>query len=375
VTSAKRASSAIALRGVAAASPSCPRVTGAVRAIAKPCPVAFGLLSRTTQIGDAAMQSPSFHMVETNGIRLRVVVLGDGPLCILVHGWPESWYSWRHQIGPLVAAGYRVAVPDVRGYGGSDKPSAVDAYDMIQMTDDVRGLIDALGEERAILIGHDWGAPIVWVTAIRHAARVRAVVGLSVPHLGRGDRPTIDILRQIYKDRFFYQIYFQTPGVAEAELEADPAATIRKIYYAASGDAPPEERRFGGKGPHGKLLDGMVDPEPLPAWLTEADVAYYAAEFERSGFRGPLHRYRCQERDWRLLPELSAKKIEQPALFIAGTLDPVLSFIPGLNLANIMDRWYTDLRGKVLIEGGGHWIQQEKPADVNHALLEFLGQV
>jgi pimeloyl-ACP methyl ester carboxylesterase len=319
------------------------------------------------------MKQRSFEMIETNGIRLRTVVEGKGPLCVLVHGWPESWYSFRHQIDPLVAAGYRVAVPDVRGYGGSDKPHAIEAYDMKSITDDIAGLITALGEKQAILIGHDWGAPIAWVTAIRHAAKVSAVIGMSVPHLGRGSRPTIELFREIYKDRFFYQIYFQTPGVAEAELEADIPMTIRKVYFSASGDAPKGQ---GGLSAHknasGTLLEGLIDPKPLPAWLTEEDVAYYAEQFRAGGFRGPLNRYRNQERDHAMLPELSERKIEQPALFIAGTRDPVLSFMPGLNLADVMDRNYKDLRGKVLIDGAGHWVQQERPREVNEAMLRFL---
>lgn len=319
------------------------------------------------------MRERSFRMIDTNGIRLRTVVEGSGPLCVLVHGWPESWYSWRHQIDPLVAAGYRVAVPDVRGYGGSDKPEAIEAYDLISITDDIAGLIDALGEEQAILIGHDWGAPIVWTTAIRYPTRVRAVVGLSVPHLGRGDRPVIDMLREIYKGRFFYQLYFQEPGVAEKELEADPAATIRKVYYSASGDISDAERKFGAdKGTDAKMLDGLADPKPLPAWLTDEDVAYYAEQFKHSGFRGPLNRYRNQERDHALLPELGTKKVEQPALFIAGDRDPVLAFVPGMKLSDLMDPWYTDLRGKVFIPGAGHWVQQERPKEVNEALLGFL---
>ena len=319
------------------------------------------------------MKQHAFQMIETNGIRLRTVVEGSGPLCVLVHGWPESWYSWRHQIDALVAAGYRVAAPDVRGYGGSDKPHAIEAYDMISITDDVVGLIDALGEQQAILIGHDWGAPIVWTTAIRYPTRVRAVAGLSVPHLGRGDRSTIDIFREVYKGRFFYQLYFQEPGVAEKEFEADPAATIRKVYFSASCDISREQKApLKGKGPDAKYLDLMVDPKPLPAWLTEEDVAYYAEQFEHSGFRGSLNRYRTQERDHALLPELSTKKIEQPALFIAGDRDPVLSFMPGIKLSDLMDPWYTDLRGKVLIPGAGHWIQQERPQEVNEALLGFV---
>jgi pimeloyl-ACP methyl ester carboxylesterase len=315
-------------------------------------------------------QQRTFKMVETRGVRLRVMVEGRGPLCVLVHGWPESWYSWRHQIEPLVAAGYRVAALDVRGYGGSDKPQAVEAYDMVEMTDDVLGVIDALaGAESAILIGHDWGAPIVWTTAIRHPERVRAVIGMSVPHLGRGKQPAIDLFKKIYKDRFFYQIYFQTPGVAEAEFEADIPATIRKVYYNASGVTGMPN---GEKAADAKFLDGLIDPDPLPDWLTRADVDYYVSQFKGSGFRGPLNRYRTQERDYALLPELSERKIEQPALFIAGDRDPVLHFMPGINLVDRMDRWYSDLRGKILIPGAGHWVQQEKPHEVNDALLGFL---
>jgi pimeloyl-ACP methyl ester carboxylesterase len=309
-------------------------------------------------------------MLETRGVRLRVMVEGQGPLVVLVHGWPESWYSWRHQISPLAAAGYRVAAMDVRGYGGSDKPEPIEAYDMIELTDDVLGVIDALaGADRAILVGHDWGAPIVWTTAIRHAARVRAVIGMSVPHLGRGTQAPLELYKQIYKDKFFYQIYFQTPGVAEAELEADLPSTIRRVYYGASGasDLPRLQ-----KGPDAKFLDGMIDPDPLPAWLTQDDVDYYVSQFEHSGFRGPLNRYRNQDRDHALLPELSERKIEQPALFIAGDRDPVLRFIPGVKLTDMMDKWYTDLRGKILIPGAGHWVQQERPEETTEAMLNFL---
>ncbi len=319
------------------------------------------------------MKASNFEQISTNGIALRVAVEGAGPLCVFVHGWPESWYSWRHQIDPLVAAGYRVAIPDVRGYGGSDKPEPVEAYDMISLTDDVVGLIKALGEEQAILIGHDWGAPIVWTTALRYPDCIRAVAGLSVPYLGRGNRPIIELFREVYKDRFFYQLYFQKPGIAEAELEADPAASLRMIYYGASGDSTSESRTFlAKKGPDATFLEGMIDPDPLPSWLSEEDIAYYAGEFKRAGFRGGLNRYRNQERDWEALSDLSGKKITQPALFIAGSKDPVLDFMPGVKLPDLMDPHYTDLRGKIIIEGGGHWIQQERPQETNNALLDFL---
>jgi pimeloyl-ACP methyl ester carboxylesterase len=320
------------------------------------------------------VQERKFEMIETRGVRLRVMVEGSGPLCVLVHGFPESWYSWRHLIDPLVRAGYRVAAMDVRGYGGSDKPHAIEAYDMVEMTDDVRGVIDALAgpSAQAILIGHDWGAPIVWTSAIRHAPRVRAVIGLSVPHLGRGNQPRLETYKQIYAGRFFYQLYFQEPGVAEAELEADIPRAIRQLYYAASGEEGARSLLDAPKGPDAKLLDGMIDPNPLPAWLSQEDVDYYAEEFRAGGFRGPLNRYRNSDRDWALIPELSDAQIEQPALFIAGTRDPVLKFVPGVLLPDLMDKWYQDLRGKVLIEGAGHWVQQEAPEPVVRAVLGFL---
>ena len=311
---------------------------------------------------------------ETNGIEVRAAVAGSGPLVILVHGWPELWYSWRHQIGPLAEAGFRVVAPDVRGYGGSDKPHAVEAYTMKSLTADVVGLIDALGEERAILIGHDWGAPICWNTAALHPSRVSAVAGLSVPYRKRGPMSSIDLWRKLYEGRFFYQLYFQDEGVAEAELEADVRRSLRKIYYSISGDAPSAEL-WGKKGPAATLLDGLPDPEPFPAWLSEDDIAYFTAAFEHGGFRGPLNRYRCQRLDWEELPQLSDLTVDQPSFFVAGTRDLVRNFVPGMDLYEAADAECTDFRGKVLIEGVGHWVQQEAPAHVNEALLGFLQQL
>jgi len=320
------------------------------------------------------MLEPDFQNIASNGIRLRVALSGKGPLVILVHGWPESWYSWRHQISALAAAGYRVAAPDVRGYGGSDKPAALEAYAIKEMCADVAGLVTALGETRAILIGHDWGAPIVWNTALFYPERVRAVVGLSVPHTGRGPAPRIQLFRKIYKDRFFYQIYFQTPGVAEAELEADVRTSLRKVYYWVSGEAI-----RAGIRPHqpagGRLLDGLLDPDPFPAWLTPADLDYYVGEFQGSGFRGPLNRYRTSELDFAQQAAVAEQRLEQPAAFIAGSLDPVLRFIPGVDLIDTMRGRMGDLRLVRLIEGAGHWVQQERPAEVNAALTEFLNRL
>tara|TARA_R110002167_G_scaffold60368_16_gene170608 strand:- start:914 stop:1882 length:969 start_codon:yes stop_codon:yes gene_type:complete len=320
------------------------------------------------------MSEPELRTIEANGIRLRVALQGEGPLVVLIHGWPESWYSWRHQIGPIAAAGFRVAAPDVRGYGGSDKPEAIEAYDMISLTADIAGLIEALGYDSAIVVGHDWGAPIAWQTSILHADKVSAVAGLSVPYTGRGQRPFIEVCRQIYKDRFFYQLYFQEPGVAEAELEADVRTALRKIYFMASGDAR-EQGLLIEKPADARLLDGLPDPDPLPAWLSEEELDYYTAQFEAGGFRGPLNRYRNSERDWETLPQLAEAKVTQPAAFIAGALDPVLSFIPGLDLVGLMQNTVADLRQVEIIDGVGHWVQQEAPDRVNEILLSFLSEV
>lgn len=309
--------------------------------------------------------------IETNGIRLRVAVAGQGPVVILIHGYPESWYSWRHQIPVLANAGYRVVAPDVRGYGGSDKPQAIEAYAIKSISADIDGLIAALGADQAIVVGHDWGAAIAYGTALFHPERVRAVAGLSVPHLGRGPMPGIELLRKIYKDRFFYQLYYQEPGVAEAELEADVRTSLRKIYYASSGEGQKAKARI--ENPTGPgLLDRFVDPNPFPRWLTEADLDYFAGQFRDSGFRGPLNRYRNSERDFEQLAAFDGKLITQPAAFLAGSLDSVLRMIPGVDMVELMHKQCTDLRCVRVFEDAGHWLQQERPAEVNTVLLEFL---
>lgn len=315
-----------------------------------------------------------FQQVETNGLTLRAALAGEGPLVIMVHGWPESWYSWRHQFRPLVEAGYTACAIDVRGYGGSDKPHPAEAYAMAEITADVAGLVPALGHEQAILLGHDWGAPIVWNTALLHPERVRAVAGLSVPYLGAGPAPFIDIVKQIYtaNGRFFYQVYFQDEGVAEAEFEADIRSALRKVYYSSCGDVPdglvPADKKHGDA-----MLTGLTDPDPFPAWLSDADIDYFVGEFERSGLRGPLNRYRNHRRDWELLSAQPDQVLKQPALFVAGSRDVVLRMVPGRDMLELMQPFYADLRGQHLIEGIGHWTQQEAPETVNRHLLDWLG--
>jgi pimeloyl-ACP methyl ester carboxylesterase len=314
------------------------------------------------------MADITHRTVKTNGISMHIAEAGEGPLVLLLHGWPESWYSWRHQLPALAAAGYHAVAPDVRGYGRTDAPQAVEAYSMKQMTADYIGLLDALGVETAVIVGHDWGAPMAWTSAILYPDRYRAVAAMSVPFSPRPAAPPIDMMRQMFKDTFFYIVYFQDPGVAEAELEADPKRSMRLILYAASGDAPPAPG-FAGKPLGSGLLDGMTDPATLPSWLTEADIDYFAGEFKRAGFRGGINRYRNMNRDWEELPQLAGARVTQPALFIAGEKDGVIA----LNPAGIETmRQHCDHLRVVLLPGAGHWTQQERPAETNAALIEFL---
>ena len=305
--------------------------------------------------------------IATNGIRMHVAEAGSGPLVVLLHGFPESWYSWRHQIPALADVGFRVVAPDQRGYGGTDAPEAIPAYDIEHLSGDVVGLLDALGEKTAVVAGHDWGAPVAWHCALAHPDRFRAVAALSVAYLPRSPLPPLEMFRMLAGDNFFYIIYFQKPGVAEAELEHDVRDTLRRFLYAASGDVtePPD---FWQKPKDAKFLDGLPDPERLPAWLTEADLDFYTNEFRRSGFRGGLNWYRNMDRNWELTAHLAEAKVSQPALFVAGERDGVLMMAP----PDAMRPYVPNLRSVVLIPGCGHWTQQERPAEVNAALIEFL---
>ncbi len=319
-------------------------------------------------------QQFDLQRLAANGLSLRAAVEGNGPLVIMVHGWPELWYSWRHQIKPIAQAGYRVVAPDVRGYGGSDKPYDVEAYDMVNMMADVIGIIDALGESTAILVGHDWGAPICWNTAALHPDRISAVAALSVPYHKRGKVSGIEFWRRIYADKFFYQLYFQTEGVAEAELEEDVRTSLRKIYFALSGDAPALDNCL--QRPAGAtLLEDLTNPQSFPLWLTPEDLDYFTANFEASGFRGPINRYRNQERDFVDLPDMGVRPVAQPSCFIAGGKDIVRRFVPNHDLYEDVAMNCTDLRFDRIIDGAGHWVQQEAPREVNAALIEFLASL
>ena len=306
--------------------------------------------------------------IETNGIRMHLAEQGEGPLVVLCHGFPESWYSWRHPLAALAAAGFHAVAPDMRGYGGTDQPQAIDQYTLLHMVGDMVGLVGALGEQTAVIAGHDWGAPVAWHAALLRPDVFRAVIGLSGPYRPRGTvRPSIAMPQT--DDDVFYQLYFQTPGVAEAELQRDVGSTIRRLAFSASdgrGAELPMVPRNGG------FLTNTTDPEALPAWLTDTDVDFFAAEFARTGFRGGLNWYRNIDRNWELLAPYAGARITVPALYILGDRDLVLSF-PGMDqLISNLRQFVPALHETVRLAGCGHWTQQERPREVSDAMISFL---
>jgi epoxide hydrolase A/B len=317
--------------------------------------------------------------IECNGVRLHVAERGEGPLVLLLHGFPESWYSWRHQIAALADAGFRVVAPDQRGYGLSERPAEVERYSLLDLVGDAVALIDACEAPRAIVVGHDWGAPVAWHTALLRPDRVAGVVGLSVPFTPRMRASPMANWRRAYGDRF-YQVYFQEPGVAERELEADVAETMRRLLIGASGDRPPGPadgpRLDAGVLPDGGgFLDVLRATDELPAWLTQDDLDFYAGEFTRTGFTGGLNWYRNQDRNHALLAPWQGAVVTPPALYVAGTRDVVVAF-PGMDrLLPNLHLFVPNLRETVMLDGCGHWTQQERPDEVNERLVAFCREV
>jgi pimeloyl-ACP methyl ester carboxylesterase len=320
------------------------------------------------------------RFIETNGIRMHIAECGAGPLVVLCHGFPESWYSWRHQLQALAEAGFHAVAPDMRGYGQTDRPDAIEQYTLLHLTGDIVGLLDALSADKAVIAGHDWGAPVAWHCALLRPDRFRAVIGLSVPFWSRFPiRPT-SLMPQT-EDALFYQLYFQSPGVAEAEFERDVRRSIRSLLFSASGDAPRRESAgtpgnvVGMVPRQGGFLSSLVDPVSLPSWLTGPDIDFYVNEFTRTGFRGGLNWYRNIDRSWELLAPFAGSRVSIPALYIAGDRDLVVGF-PGMQqiIANLA-HFVPQLRGTIMLPGCGHWTQQERPLEVNNAMIGFLQQL
>ena len=277
------------------------------------------------------MNELSHRTIEANGIRIHFAEQGKGPLVLLCHGFPESWYSWRHQLAALAQAGFHAVAPDMRGYGQTEHPAEAERYSLFHLVGDMVGLLDVLGESDAVIAGHDWGAPVAWHAALMRPDRFRGVIALSVPYRPRGSVPPTLVMPR-NDDAIFYQLYFQTPGVAEVELEKDVRLSLRKILYSASGDSTRPNSATPTAGvamvpKSGGLLTLMRDPDTLPPWLTERELDFYTEQFARSGFRGGL---------------------------------------------NGLSRFVPRMRATLTLPGCGHWTQQERPNEVKTAMIEFL---
>ncbi len=323
------------------------------------------------QSSGLADAGPDIQTLEANGLTMKVASMGSGPLVLLCHGFPELAISWRGQMAALAAAGYRAVAPDMRGYGGTTAPSDPVDYTVLHLAGDMVELVHALGEKQAVIVGHDWGAIVAWTSALLRPDIFTSVVGMSVPFVPVASTDVLSDLHHAGIDDFYLQ-YFQTPGVAEAELEKDVEASIRRMHFSASGDGP-DTVTFGMLQPGKGILNNTVEPEILPAWLSEQDIAEYASEFRRTGFSGGLNWYRNITRTWELMTPWRGMVIHQPSLFIAGETDDVLKF-PNAQ-ANIDNFSHTlpGMRGCHILPNAGHWIQRERSTAVNELLIEFLG--
>ena len=317
--------------------------------------------------------------IEANGISIHTVTVGEGPLVLFCHGFPESWYSWRHQLPAVAAAGYRAVAIDMRGYGQTSQPADVGAYSISHLVGDVVGTIAALGEREAVVVGHDWGAPVAWFSALMRPDVFRAVAALSVPFIapigGLPEGMSInDLMRMEAAGRDYYRLYFQEPGIAEADLEADVERSVLGFMYTISGDIVADgihESGWDGHFPMGETVTAqLVVPDRLPSWLSADDLAFYVGELRRSGFRGGLNWYRNINAFPTHLAPFVGATIDQPALYIGGELDMIAGNTPEAIAA--LPAAVPGLRDLQLLPGAGHWLQQERPAEVNAALVAFL---
>lgn len=311
--------------------------------------------------------------IATDGLTQSVIEAGEGPLVLLIHGFPELGISWRAQVEALAEAGWHAVAPDMRGYGGTDRPEGVDQHTILHLVGDMVDLVRALGHETCVVVGHDWGAPVAWHCALMRPDMFRAGAGLSVPFQPRRPGgPPIAAMKAITKRAGLGDLYivrFQDPD-AHAPLEADPATALRKMFWAYDGATASGDRHTGFLQPGVSMIDSIADHAVLPPWMSAEHFAEYVAAFAAGGFAGPLNWYRALDLNWSLTAWLQDRRISVPSLFIVGENDPVRHYA-GPAEAGLKD-WLTDLRGQHEIAGAGHWIQQERPEAVNRLLLDFL---
>jgi pimeloyl-ACP methyl ester carboxylesterase len=310
---------------------------------------------------------PEPTLIAVNGVELEVFEAGRqnaGKPVVLCHGWPDLAFTWRHQVPALVAAGYHVIAPNQRGYGNSSRPAEVTAYDVAHLADDLVALLDHYDYEDATFIGHDWGAMVVWSLTLLHPTRVNKVICLSLPYPVRGATPWLEFMEAVLGSDYYFVHFNRQPGVADAVFDENPAQFLRNLYRKKEPRKEPQ--------PGMVMIDLARAETPFgEPLMSDSDLAVYVSAFEKSGFTGGINWYRNFDRNWELTEHLAGAKQNKPAFFVAGAADPVILMTP----PSIMDGFVTDLRGSVIIEGAGHWVQQEKPGEVNAALLGFLADV
>jgi pimeloyl-ACP methyl ester carboxylesterase len=331
--------------------------------------------SQQSAPGQGTGNEAGHRFVETNGIQMHIAEQGEGPLVVLLHGFPETWYSWRHQLPALAAAGYHAVAPDLRGYGQTDQPTAVAQYSQLHLVGDLIGLLDALGEDQAVVVGHDFGTQVAWNAALLRPDRIRGVVALSVPYLPRGPVSAVTLMRQALGDGFYMQ-YFQQPGVAETELERDVRASLLRFFHWGFGDSPQAAAATLPVVPDGgTLFDMMPQPAALPDWLTEADLDTYTTDFTRTGFTGSMNWWRTIDLSWELTAPWQGAPMTPPALYVHGDRDGSVR-LPGMDqLIPNLQYLVPNLTGTVVLPGVGHWTQQEQPDEVNQELQKFLANL
>ena len=314
----------------------------------------------------------TLRFIESNGINMRIAEAGSGPVVLMAHGFPESWYSWRHQLQALAEAGYHAVAPDMRGYGLTDAPAPAEQYTLDTLAADMVGILDALGVKSAHMVGHDWGAPVASHSVVTFPDRFMSLTLMSVPYSPRSPVSPLSAMRQRAGDNFFYMLYHNEPGgVAEIEYDANTRAFLSRIYLSPDSPRKPPEvtdpkRSAGGWVPR------LGEPLGLPGWLRQTDLDYYIAQFDRAGFRGGVNYYRNFDRNWQAAAHISDPVIKVPALFIAGEKDGVIGGAKEDALRARMSSVVTDLKNIVLLKNIGHWVQQEAPEGTNQAMISFL---
>ncbi|GKU27412.1 alpha/beta fold hydrolase [Clostridium folliculivorans] len=322
------------------------------------------------------MSDLKHRIIETNGIKMHIAEQGEGPLVVLLHGFPETWYSWRYQIPVLAEQGFHVVAPDLRGFGDTEQPKDIDQYTILHLVGDIVGLLDALNEETAVIVGNDWGATVAWNAALLRPDRFRGIVALTVPMMPQPPIPPTTVFPQSDKE-LFYTLYFQTPGVAEKEFEKDIYSTVHNLFYSASGDAGPRKGNDGTPNPFSMVSreKGLLSALPMPkitSWLKEEDLKVYEKAFKKTGFSGGLNYYRNLDRNRELLSCFNGMKVTIPAQFIVGSRDVGLS-MPGMDQIILdMHKLVPNLRKNIFIEDCGHWAQQEKPKEISAAIISFM---